>query len=215
MAKKVRPDLVLYQDPQYFVGNGISNGYRDYADCEGLLRRWTEMAVNAAALSNPPVMRTWLDVGAAYGFVVREAFDMGMESVGIDPSQFAIDQAHPDMDMRLGALPDLPLKKGERFDMVTCTEVLEHVPEELTPASLKSLADAMSPNGRMVLLIMLEGPGSDGDPGHINLHSRAWWDAQLGVAGLETCPDATAALNEDEFSVEMHWAGRLWVLRHA
>lgn len=215
MTESVRADLQLYQDPEYFVGHGITNGYTDYAGCEGILRKWAQMAVDYAAQSNPPIMRSWLDVGAAYGFVVREAYDMGLEAVGVEPSRFALSKAHAGLDMRHGSLPDLPLTRGEQFDMVTCTEVLEHVPEALTPASLAALANALAPAGRMVLLIMLEGPGADGDPGHINLHSRAWWDAALADAGLIACADATAALNADDFSVQMYWAGRLWVLQKA
>lgn len=209
----VREDLKLYQDPEYFVGHGITNGYDDYANCEGVLRRWAEMAIAAAAMGKTSQILSWLDVGAAYGFVVREAYDMGLEAVGVEPSEFALSQAHPGLDMRLGSLPDLPLAADERFDLITCTEVLEHVPEELTPASLQRFVAALAPDGRIVLLIMTEGPGADGDPGHINLHSRAWWDAQFEAVGLVSCDEATTYLNDHSYSESMHWSRRLWVLR--
>lgn len=219
MSHDVPKHLELYQREEYWRGGlsrGIS-GYDNYAYCRGVLERWSEMllGLSSAALGRAP--RSVLDVGAAYGFVVEWMVKNRVEAFGVEPSAFCRDAVRQDLQHRVvdGALPDRgPLFQPTvsdtlTFEVVTCTEVLEHVPEELVPSSLEMLAKR---TGKLlVLLIMLEGPGADGDEGHICLKSRAWWDEQLDATGLKLREDLETALDANPYSQNIGWSGRFFV----
>lgn len=202
------PHLKLY-DGRYFAGNNAVSGYDDYARCKGVLDRWASMVEE---LVHPTSL---LDVGCAYGFLVEYFCMRGVPAWGVDPSAFAVSHASPLTKPYItrAALPDLPeyAEHGPHpFDVVTCTEVLEHVPEGLVPASLATLAERT--RRFLVMLIMLEGPGADGDEGHICLKSRDWWNAQLDEhTPLVARPDLEAQLDQHPYSRAMYWSTRFFV----
>src|SRR5947209_18721258 len=69
------------------------------------------------------------DAGCGWGFLVESFCDRGVEARGRDISEFAIGRVRRDMRSRcsLGSLVD-PIEDGP-YDLVTCIEVLEHMPE--------------------------------------------------------------------------------------
>ena len=82
--------------------------------------------------------RRVLDAGCAMGFLVEALWDRGIQAHGIDISQYAISKVRPDMApyCRVASLTD-PIR--DRFDLVTCIEVLEHLPPEETPPAIENL----------------------------------------------------------------------------
>jgi SAM-dependent methyltransferase len=148
-----------------------------------------------------------LDVGAAYGFVVEWFRAYHIQAVGVEPSAFARSQAH--VSLLNGYLPQLPLPATAQFDVVTCTEVLEHIPEALAPAALQELARVTS--RLLVMLIMLKELDEGGDHGHICLQSRQWWEDRLDQTGLVKNARLEAALDHDPFARKERWSGRLFV----
>lgn len=206
MSESVPAHLRLY-DQRYFRGERAVSGYDDYANCSGVLQRWAQMV---EAQVQPTSV---LDVGAAYGFVVQFFRDRGRIAQGVEPSAFARSQVpgHLAALIHAGALPEVPETIPAQFHTVTCTEVLEHVPEDLVPASLAALA--AKAERYVIALIMLEGPGADGDEGHICLKSRQWWEDQFAAVAPEFQPARAIeqALNTDPYSVNMYWATRIFV----
>jgi SAM-dependent methyltransferase len=86
-------------------------------------------------------VRATLDVGCATGFVVEALRELGMDAMGSDVSQWAIDHAALGARGHLvwGDLLDrLPFKTGQ-FDLVSALETLEHLPPEAVPTALKEL----------------------------------------------------------------------------
>ena len=74
-----------------------------------------------------------LDVGCAMGFLVEALRARGVAAWGCDLSAFAISQVSADTAAFCRVLPigaPLPTDWPPRFDLVTCIEVLEHLPAQ-------------------------------------------------------------------------------------
>jgi hypothetical protein len=119
--------------------------------------------------------------------------------------------------LRPGAIVDEydPGVKGKdvlppgRYDLVVCTDVMEHVEEEYVPAALQTIHDLTA---RWVFFnIVLELAGSklpDGRNTHITIQPDRWWIAQV----LKNMPGfhwTLHARGEYEVAVKPKTTGRL------
>lgn len=101
----------------------------------------------------PLTGRTALDVGCGAGLLAEPLARLGAAVTGIDaaPENVAAAEAHAAagdlvIDYRAGGIEQLA---GERFDLVTCLEVIEHVS---SPAAfVRGLAGALAPGGLMIM----------------------------------------------------------------
>ena len=94
-----------------------------------------------------------LDVGCGAGLLCEPLARLGAEVTGIDAAleNIAAARAHAAaaglvIDYRAGELEQLA---GERFGLVTCLEVIEHVAAR--GAFVRALADRLAPGGLMIL----------------------------------------------------------------
>jgi 2-polyprenyl-3-methyl-5-hydroxy-6-metoxy-1,4-benzoquinol methylase len=74
--------------------------------------------------------KAFLDIGCNVGAATAAAKELGFDSYGIDVSPSAIEYAQkiwPDCNYSLETLEDFA-KKGKKFDVIHCTEVIEHIP---------------------------------------------------------------------------------------
>jgi SAM-dependent methyltransferase len=69
--------------------------------------------------------RSLLDVGAGYGFFVREAGSRGWQAIGVEPGNYRF-LPEVQASMVRGTMGDL-LRQGRRFDVITAWDVIEHV----------------------------------------------------------------------------------------
>ncbi len=101
----------------------------------------------------PRAGRTALDVGCGAGLLAEPLARMGAKVTGIDaaPENAAVAAAHAEaagLDIRYLA-GELEGLAGERYDLVTAMEVVEHVTD---PAGfVAGLADALAPGGLLVM----------------------------------------------------------------
>ncbi len=116
----------------------------------------------AAASGSPFAGRTVLDVGCGGGLLAEPLARLGGRVTGIDLAARALEAArrhalHTDLavDYRLEAAEDVA-NRGERFDVVVASEVIEHVADQ--PAFVATLAALTAPGGLLVLTTLNRTP---------------------------------------------------------
>lgn len=127
-----------------------------------------------------------LDVGCATGMVVSAFRDLGIEAYGIDVSAYAISQVQ-ERDKPFvheqSALEELPEDFPEHFDLVTCIEVAEHIPEEQTKAFIKRLCELGN------YIVFSSSPSDMEDRTHFNVQQQEYWCKRFAENGFYRCMD--------------------------
>jgi ubiquinone/menaquinone biosynthesis C-methylase UbiE len=117
-----------------------------------LFRPWAEMTLQELALS--PGDRT-LDIACGTGIVARVAKERLGDAgyvVGVDVSKDMLAVAHtvaPGIDWREGNASALPLRDGERFEVVVCQQGLQFFPDK--PAAAAQMRRALAKGGRLAV----------------------------------------------------------------
>ncbi|MGV3720849.1 MAG: class I SAM-dependent methyltransferase [Actinomycetota bacterium] len=153
-----------------------------------------------------------LDIGCAYGAFLREARNE-FDCTGCDISEHAVETAsgrYPDLKFFTAEISSIP--SDRKYDVVTCFDVLEHVPElDEALAKIKSL---LTPTGVLVATMpvydTLVGKGVgllDKDPTHVHKNSRYWWQERFGQCGYEV--QSWKGILRFYFGrgVYLHWCG--------
>ena len=104
-----------------------------------------------------------IDVGCGGGILSESMAVRGAKVTGIDMGEapLAVAQLHQiesgiEIDYRQGTAEELAAEKPEAFDVVTCLEMLEHVPD---PASvIQSCADLVKPGGHVFFSTINRNP---------------------------------------------------------
>jgi 2-polyprenyl-3-methyl-5-hydroxy-6-metoxy-1,4-benzoquinol methylase len=121
-----------------------------------------------------------LDAGCGTGHLLRtlaERAERHIALAGFDYAEAGVEKTReisPQSDVRLGNVYDPPF--NELFDLVVCTEVLEHVKDP--QCALAALAARCSPGGRIVVTVP-DGLQDDWE-GHVN-----FWSAEEFATLLE------------------------------
>ncbi|HVG58986.1 MAG TPA: methyltransferase domain-containing protein [Hyalangium sp.] len=109
--------------------------------------------------------RSSLDVGCALGFLVEALRELKVDAWGSDISADAISLADAAVRpfLRQGDLSQgLPFESG-RFELISCFEILEHLPPERVPEALTELARVCG--GHLLATIPSFGPNPHGPSG--------------------------------------------------
>lgn len=116
---------------------------------EGIDRHWRVDEGERRPLAG----RTALDVGCGAGLLCEPLARLGAAVTGLDaaPENISVARLHAErqglaIDYRAGGVEALA---GERYDLVTAMEVVEHVSDPA--AFVRGLAGALAPDGLMVL----------------------------------------------------------------
>lgn len=123
-----------------------------------------------------PRARTLLEIGAGSGLLVAEAGRLGLDAVGVEPSESLVDAARRTNGVQLvqGTFPN-PLLNGRQFDLVYLVDVIEHVAYPVT--LLANCALALAPGGGLVVVT------PDVSSLAARLLGRRWWHFRLAHVG--------------------------------
>jgi SAM-dependent methyltransferase len=127
-----------------------------------------------------------LDIGCAYGFLIKAASEVGLDAYGIDISIYALRQV-PELSSKLilASGTNLPFR-SESFDAVTLFEVIEHVSDG--ERVLKEVHRILKPKGLGVLTTPIPSKEKGEDPTHINVRPPDFWISLLKKLGFKTYP---------------------------
>ncbi len=201
------PDQGLYDGSYFGAGrdpSGDRQGQSGYASYD----RISSNADIAAYLlwRNFPVT-TSLDVGCATGFLVEALRELGVDALGSDISQYAIDHATPGArdHLRVGNLTDgLPFTDGQ-FELVSTLEILEHIPPSDIPQALKEIRRVCG--GLVYATIPSFGHNGSGPDGHFEGKVRPEQLAHyksLGADYFGPVPDEDLEVDANGVPIEGH-----------
>ena len=130
---------------------------------------------------------TVLDVGCGPGWSVLAFMIRGKEAKGVEPCKYLFSQ-----ELRIpaglgivkeGSITSIPFP-ADAFDMVFCTDVLEHIKEEDVS---KALSELIRASKKYIYCSICETPATMFP--HMKLHQtvkpRAWWEEQFSKYKLK------------------------------
>lgn len=169
-------------EKDYFSGRGYKGKEKLVKRNVSEVVKWTSR-VTGADFSCGKGKRA-LDVSCAYGYTSDILASFGYETCGVDVSKWGVSQAKRQSRgdfMVCDAQTSLPFKAGS-FDLVTCFDVLEHLPfpEKPIRSMLESCSCALictTPNRiveKPVRRIM-----RDFDETHISVKSSSEWEKSI------------------------------------
>lgn len=123
-----------------------------------------------------PAHRT-LDVGCARGFLVMAFLQQGCDAFGVDISEASIAAAPDAVRARVEVRSATDPIDG-RYDLITCTEVLEHLRPQDAERAIDAICDATD------RVVLSSTPGDFDEPTHINVHPLADWVAAFATRGF-------------------------------
>jgi 2-polyprenyl-6-hydroxyphenyl methylase/3-demethylubiquinone-9 3-methyltransferase len=116
-----------------------------------------------AAASTPLAQAKVLDVGCGGGILSESMARSGADVLGIDLSRAVLEvaelhalEASVKVRYRMIAAEALAAEQPQAFDLVTCMEMLEHVPDP--GATLRALAELVKPGGQIVVSTLNRTP---------------------------------------------------------
>jgi SAM-dependent methyltransferase len=149
--------------------------------------RWASKASGANLMDGNG--KRALDVGCAYGYTSSALAELGYEVYGTDISAWGTKQAKQQTGSEFlvcDAQTSLPFKTGI-FDLVTCFDVLEHLPnpEKALVGMFEVAKDAVictTPNRKVEKTIRTLT--RDYDPTHISAKTPAQWRSLVAGSGF-------------------------------
>jgi SAM-dependent methyltransferase len=127
--------------------------------------------------------RSVLDAGCALGLLVEALRKRGVDAFGVDISEYAI--SHADASIREYVWQaSLTEPLARRYDLVTCVEVLEHLPSADSLTALDNLCHAAD------RILLSSSPFDLGEATHVNVRQPEDWAAMLAARGFYRDLDA-------------------------
>jgi glycosyltransferase involved in cell wall biosynthesis/SAM-dependent methyltransferase len=121
--------------------------------------------------------RSVLDAGCAIGLLVEALRDRDVEAWGLDFSDYAIGQVRADLRpfCWVGSITE---DLDRDFDLITCIEVLEHLPAEQAEVAVANLTNHTD------RILFSSTPDDFQEPTHINVQPPEYWAGLFALHGF-------------------------------
>ncbi len=191
-------------------GQPVAFGPEHFAARREYTEEYRELAHALVEALHP---RDHLDLGAGSGLLVNAMRREDVLSFGIEQASRADAQPEPTPDgidfIVFGAGVDAwptAVRGGARADLVSCVEVLEHIPESQATDAVAAICARSS---RYVYFSAAQ-PGQGGI-GHINEQPESYWIGKFLGQGMSLDTEATEILRKKLQPLERCW----WLARNA
>lgn len=171
-------------DINYFE-NGIESGISCYVNYRWMPDQTISMCNSMIQYAEIKKNDSVLDYGCAKGFTVRALNELGYRCRGVDVSRYAIDNADPTIIDKVELIDDENSNvwfKENKFDVIVCKDVLEHVSYENID---KLLTDFRNSSKKLFVIVPLAkdgcyiAPEYEQDVTHIIREDNSWWTKKL------------------------------------
>ena len=140
--------------------------------------QWLEFFRNIADRITKDIRpKTVLDVGCAKGFLVESLRDRGVEAFGIDISEYAIKEVRDDIK-KYCQVASATEKFDNKYDLITCIEVLEHLNEEDGQKAIENICQSTDD------VIFSSTPDDFVEKTHINVQPVSYWIDSFAKRGF-------------------------------
>lgn len=168
---------------------------RDYGKRERFRPNYRQLG---QALVEVVDFETHLDVGCGQGLLMSVLTTLhGKNCQGIEGSAAAVEFADPAVRDKISVAAISELTLGKQYDLVSCVEVLEHIPEEASDAAVRFLTHSSS----KWIYFSAAIPGQGGT-GHINCQPSIYWILAMRRHGFELALDECEALRQRIIGME-------------
>jgi O-antigen biosynthesis protein len=158
----------LYNADYYDHGCTVNDSIA-YGRHEPWLSFYNKIARKLIRRYNP---KSVADIGCAFGMIVESLVDRGVDAYGFDISSYAVSMGRADIKSRLivhSILNRIPLNNAQKYDLVLCMEVLEHLPPEHADRAVSVLCAASD------RVIFSSSPDDFDEPTHFNVLPTEQW----------------------------------------
>lgn len=164
----------VFEKPEYWCG---AIGYRPGPDGIGYRDFPIHQVKVDYILSRKPRGKV-LDIGCAYGYIVKRLRDKKVDALGVDISQYALGQAPDEVKdyLKLASVDSLPFGDKE-FDIAFSASTFEHLPAETLS---KAISEAVRVAERGIIAVTPgDDPHFDEDVTHQTKQPLSWWRSQF------------------------------------
>lgn len=152
------------------------------------LERKVHVALSAAEYMLGRRLRTVLDIGCgeARWFEALKRVRPGVQYIGLDPSDYAVETFGASRHVRRGSFGTLrTLRLKGRFDLIVCADVLQYVPTPELPAGLREIRRLLG--GVAYLEAYAREDDMEGDMEGWHFRPAAEYRRHFREAGLTQC----------------------------
>lgn len=179
-----------YYSKDYFFGHKRSN-YRDYYMMDN---DWYWEPV-ISVIKDCGISGKILDIGCAFGFLLKRAKPYFMEIYGLDISDFAINEAKKQIPSAKLQIFDIEKEElpypDDFFDLITAIDVLEHTGS--IKESLKKIIPKLNNQGYLIIVVPIKNTWAgkiwhilaDKDKSHVSVPARKEILDIIDCLGLE------------------------------
>ncbi|MEO9821550.1 MAG: methyltransferase domain-containing protein [Paracoccaceae bacterium] len=178
LIKLARTDPGSLYDADYYETGCSDDGGHAYGRTEQWTQFFGHIAKEVDRLYDP---KTVMDAGCAFGLLVEQFVDRGIDAYGFDISPYAIDQARKDIVGRVkegSILEDIEQRAGSKYDILICIEVLEHLPPEQAEIAVDKICGASD------RIIFSSSPDDFDEVTHFNVLPTKKWMEMFAERGF-------------------------------